>query len=93
MPPTRTRTVKHGVSLSHRPLDFEILGPIRNVEIIASGTGVRVARRLRARYGGRRWRKLKGFALIRERNGVIRDAELHWFEAHGIGKVQWKIKD
>jgi hypothetical protein len=75
-----------------RPLDFEIIGPIRDAEIIAVGRGVRETKRLRGRYGGRRWRKMKGFALVREKNGVIHDAELHWYESHGVGKVQWKIK-
>jgi len=74
------------------PLDFDILGPIHSVEIIASGRAVRLASWLRQRYGGRRWRKMKGRALIRERNGVTHEAELHWFEAHGVGKVQWKVK-
>jgi hypothetical protein len=78
--------------MSETPLDFEILGPIHHVEVIATGRGVRVARWLRTRYGADRWRKMKGWALIRERNGVVHEAELHWFEAHGVGKVQWKIK-
>jgi hypothetical protein len=78
--------------VSEKPLDFEILGPIHSVEVIAAGRGVRLARWLKKRYGGRHWRKMKGRALICERNGIIHEAELHWFEAHGVGKVQWKIK-
>jgi hypothetical protein len=74
------------------PDDFEILGPIREVQVIATGRGVRVQRRLRRRYGGIRWRKMKGVALIREYNGDIYEAEIHWFEAHGVGKRGWKIK-
>jgi len=78
--------------MSERPLDFEIVGPIHSVEIIAVGRSVRLRRWLAEKYGGRRWRKMKGRALIHERNGIIHEAELHWFEAHGVGKVQWKVK-
>ena len=72
---------------------FEIIGDIRNVETIASGAAVRAAPRLRKKYGGRRWRKLKGTARVRLENGSIRDAEVHWYEAHGIGKRNMKIKE
>lgn len=74
------------------PLDFEIVGPISGVEVIAAGRGVRVTKLLKQRCGGTRWRKVKGFALVKERNGVVHQAELHWYEAHGVGKVEWKIK-
>jgi hypothetical protein len=72
--------------------DFEILGPVRDIQAIATGRGVRMQRRLRRRHGGLRWRKMKGVALIREYNGDIYEAEIHWFEAHGVGKRGWKIK-
>jgi hypothetical protein len=78
--------------MAELPRDFEILGPIRDVQVIASGRGVSIAARLKRRFGGGRWRKMKGMALIRERNGVIHAAELHWYEAHGVGRVGWKIK-
>ena len=78
--------------MSEGPKDFEIIGPIHSVETIAAGRGVRLAKWLKSRYGGQRWRKMKGRALVRERNGIIHVAELHWFEAHAVGKVQWKIK-
>jgi hypothetical protein len=74
------------------PEEFEIVGPIRNVQVIAAGRGVRAQRRLRRSYGGSRWRKIKGIALIRDYNGDIYEAEIHWFEAHGIGRRDWKIK-
>ena len=72
--------------------DFEILSEIGNVEIIAVGNGIRDLRRLVESYGDGRWRKLKGVANVRLRNGGIRRAELHWYEAHGIGKRDYKIK-
>ena len=78
--------------MSEQPRDFEIVGPIREIQIIATGRGVRLANWLKSKYGGRHWRKMKGRALVRERNRIIHVAELHWFEAHGVGKVQWKIK-
>jgi hypothetical protein len=61
-------------------------------EAIAIGTGVRDRARLRKQYGRERWRKLKGVAEVRLPNGRIRLAELHWYEAHGIGKKEFKLK-
>ena len=74
------------------PDDFEILGPIRDVEVIAAGRGVRIRRRLRREHGGLRWRKMKGVALVHEYDGDVYEAEIHWFEAHGVGRCDWKIK-
>jgi hypothetical protein len=71
---------------------FEIIGEIGNVEIIARGTSVRERARLRKQFGAGRWRKLKGVATVRLANGRIRTVELHWYEAHGIGKKKLKIK-
>ena len=71
---------------------FEILSPITNVATIAAGTSVRVRKALRKLYGPRRWRKLKGIATIRLANGRERRVELHWYEAHGIGRKDLKIK-
>jgi hypothetical protein len=62
------------------------------VETIAVGTGVRVRARLRKRYGGSRWRKLKGVASVRLADGEVRLAEVHWYEAHGVGKREFKLK-
>ena len=73
-------------------MNFELLSDIRNVEVIAEGRGVRVARLLRRRYGGQHWRKLKGTATVRLADGTIRHAEIHWYEAHGVGRKRFKIK-
>ncbi|WP_448570230.1 hypothetical protein [Trichothermofontia sp.] len=71
---------------------FEILGEIRSIETIAIGFGIRECDRLRKAYGPGRWRKLKGVATIRLDDGTISQAELHWYEAHGIGKKEIRIK-
>jgi hypothetical protein len=71
---------------------FEILGPVREVQVIASGRGIRVLRRLNRRYGKGRWRKLKGIAFVKTRTNETFEAEIHWYEAHGIGKHEYKIK-
>jgi hypothetical protein len=71
---------------------FEVIGEITNVETIASGSAIRNIASLRKRYGTGRWRKLKGIAPVRLFHGKIRKAEVHWYEAHGIGKKQFKIK-
>ena len=73
-------------------MDFEIIGDITADETIASGRGIRDLKRLRKNYGKGRWRKLKGIARIRLPNGRIRLAEVHWYEAHGIGKREMKRK-
>lgn len=71
---------------------FEIIGEVASVEIIAVGGAIRDLRRLIKSYGDGRWRKLKGVATVRLRNGRVRQAEVHWYEAHGIGKKDFKIK-
>jgi len=71
---------------------FEIVGPIRLVERIASGPGVRDRRRLVRQYGRAKWRKMKGVAKVRLGDGVVIDAEIHWYEAQGIGKREAKLK-
>lgn len=71
---------------------FEIVGAIDQVETIASGTGVQIREYLRKVYGRGRWRKRKGVAQVRLANGKLRRVELHWYEAHGIGKRDFKIK-
>ena len=73
-------------------MDFEIVSDITDVETIAAGTGVRDRARLRKQYGGGRWRKLKGVARVRVLSGRIRLAEIHWYEAHGVGKREFKLK-
>jgi len=71
---------------------FEIISEIRNLETLFVGGKIRDIMRLRNQYGPGRWRKLKGTAEIRLQNGKIRTAELHWYEAHGIGRKRMKIK-
>lgn len=73
-------------------MKFEVVGRITNVGVIASGPGVRLRRYLRKMYGAGRWRKLKGIAEVRLPNGALRKVELHWYEAHGIGRKDLKIK-
>jgi len=71
---------------------FEIIGEVSDIEIIARGRAIREVARLRKKYGPGRWRKLKGQATVRLEGGNIRQAEIHWYEAHGIGKRRFKIK-
>ena len=71
---------------------FEIIGEITEIEPIAIRSSIRDRARLRNQYGPGRWRKLKGVAMIRLRNGRVHKAELHWYEAHGIGKKEIKRK-
>ena len=73
-------------------MDFEITGEIAHVETFATGSSIREIARLRKLYGRGRWRKRKGIARIRLPDGVTRLAELHWYEAHGIGRREFKIK-
>jgi hypothetical protein len=73
-------------------MDFEIASEITDIETIAVGNGVRDRARLWKQYGKGRWRKLKGVASVRLVNGRIRLAEVHWYEAHGIGKREFKLK-
>jgi len=73
-------------------MHFEIISEIIHVDIIAIGPSIREVARLRKRYGKGRWRKLKGVATIQLANGRIRLAEIHWYEAHGIGKKEFKRK-
>ena len=71
---------------------FEIVAGITDIAVIASGRGIYDLARLQRKYGKGRWRKLKGQASIRLANGVVRLAEIHWYEAHGIGRKRMKIK-
>jgi hypothetical protein len=73
-------------------MSFEVVSKITAIETIAIGPRIRDIARLRKRYGKGRWRKRKGVAYIRLVNGRIRLAELHWYEAHGIGKTEIKRK-
>ena len=71
---------------------FEILNDITDIETIAAGQSVHIRRYLERVYGRGRWRKMKGLATVRLADGTIWEAEIHWFEAHGIGRRDFKIK-
>ena len=71
---------------------FTVLPPLLNVETIAKGRGIRELRRLARIYGKGNWLKKKGIARVRLAGGAVLNAEIHWYEAHGIGKVETKIK-
>ena len=73
-------------------IDFEIIGAILNTEIIAVGSHIRDVTYLQKVHGRGRWRKLKGLADVRLPNVRVRRVELHWYEAHGIGRKDMKIK-
>ena len=73
-------------------MHFKIIGRTSHVETITSGKGIRERNRLRKLYGRGRWRKLKGTAAIKLSDGTICEAELYWYEAHGIGAREFKIK-
>ena len=73
-------------------VNFHICGEIADVETIARGQGIRELSRLRRTYGRGNWRKRKGIARIRLSNGSARTAEVHWYEAHGIGRKEIKRK-
>jgi hypothetical protein len=71
---------------------MKIVGQITHVETIAEGAGIREIANLRQRYGQGNWKKKKGIADIRLDDGRIASAEIHWYEAHGVGKVKLKVK-
>jgi hypothetical protein len=71
---------------------FEVVGQIANVETIAQGKGIREKARLVRFYGRGRWRKRKGEAQVRFASGQLALAEIHWYEATGIGRREFKIK-
>jgi hypothetical protein len=71
---------------------FKLRGEITDVEILASGRAIRVLGKLRKAYGRGRWRKLKGRASVELPDGRVALAELHWYEAHGIGRKDMKVK-
>jgi hypothetical protein len=73
-------------------MPYEVVGEITQIETIAVGSRIRELPRLRRLYGRGRWRKLKGVAVVRLGTGRIRKAELHWYEAHGIGRKEIKRK-
>lgn len=58
-----------------------LVSDISDVEVIAIGKSIREHNRLRKMYGP---------GQISD--GTAHLAELHWYEAHGIGKKEIKIK-
>ena len=74
-------------------MTFEVIGEIEAIETIAAGASVKVRSLLRKMYGRGRWRKRKGIGTVRLPSGKIRRVELHWYEAHGIGRRDLKIKN
>ena len=91
MPAVFLRARKGSCAIGVR-VKFEIIGELRAIETIASGRQIRVLSSLQKRWGRGRWRKMKGVTRVRLRSGRIREAELHWYEAHGIGRRDFKIK-
>jgi len=73
-------------------MKFEIVGSIRREKTFATGSGIREITRLRRVYGKGRWRKRKEIAEVRFEDGTTRTAEVHWYEATGIGRKEYKIK-
>jgi hypothetical protein len=73
-------------------MHFQVIGPLRNVETIAAGRSIRELVRLRRLYGRGRWRKRKAVATVRLTDGFVSDAEVHWYEATGIGRKEMRIK-
>jgi hypothetical protein len=74
-------------------MKFKIVGEITQIELIAQGNGIRDLAMLRSQHGLGNWRKKKGIACLRLPDGDAALAEIHWYEAHGIGKVKFKIKE
>ncbi|MBI4686421.1 MAG: hypothetical protein HY756_01340 [Nitrospirae bacterium] len=73
-------------------MHFKIKGAIRDIETIATGHGINNLNRLNKIYGKARWRKLKGICHVELEEGAVLEAEVHWYEGHGIGKKEIKIK-
>ena len=91
------RRAETALWVATRPCDdpamrFEIVGEISEVETFARGSGIRETARRRRAYGRGRWRKRKGIARVRLADGTIRMGEIHWYEATGIGRKEFKIK-
>jgi hypothetical protein len=82
---------RHGLATIYA-MRFELLDTISEIETFASGSGIREIARLRRIYGRGRWRKRKGIARVRLMDRSIHLAEIHWYEASGIGRKEFKIK-
>ena len=75
-----------------KAMDFELVDEITSIEPIAVRRGIRDLQRLRRRYGKGRWRKMKGVARVKLLDGSLHTAEIHWYEAHGLGRKEYKLK-
>jgi hypothetical protein len=73
-------------------LPLEILSRIARPRVIARGTAIRELPRLQRTYGPGRWCKMKGTARVRLPDGCVALAEVHWYQAHGIGRREFKLK-
>ena len=73
-------------------MDFQLLGEVEDIEPIGVNLSIRERQNLKSRFGGRRWREVKGVTLVRFPNGEVRRAELPWYEAHGVGRRKMKVK-
>jgi hypothetical protein len=73
-------------------MELTIVGQVTGIEVIAKGRGIRRLKVLKKRYGGTNWRKMKGVAAVIAASGTTRWAEIHWYEARGVGRKGWKIK-
>jgi len=71
---------------------FDIISPVTDIRTIAVNQGIHELENLRRLFGPGRWRKLAGFALLQFENGLTFRAEIHWYEAHGIGRRKMKVK-
>jgi hypothetical protein len=70
----------------------KIVGDISEIEVMARGSGIRELASLKKKFGGKNWRKMKGRAMVELPDGSLRTAEVHWYEAHGVGQKKLKIK-
>lgn len=73
-------------------MKFKVIGEVQNKEIIAVGNNIRELSQLKKKYGDGRWRKMKGFTNVQLEDYSIYRVEIHWYEAHGIGRKEYKIK-
>ena len=89
--PSRTAGLKNRC-YTDPSMSFEVVSEITQVELIAASNSIRDLRRLQKFYGPGRWRKMKGIAMVKLASGRVRRAELHWYEAHGIGRKELKRK-
>ena len=72
--------------------EIEVISEITDIETITIGHSIRELDRLQRMYGRGRWRKLKGVATVRLPDDTIHTAEIHWYEAHGVGRYDFKVK-